>query len=68
MNMEVPFYLFSFCVFNDASNTHYTASNNLMIPHKEFEEMQKQVIVDQNQVLAPRLPDAEKNNEKLKSG
>jgi len=39
-----------------------------MIPHKEFEEMQKQVIVDQNQVLAPRLPDAEKNNEKLKSG
>jgi len=36
---------FLFCVFNDASNTHYTASNNLTIPHKEFAEMQKQVIV-----------------------
>jgi hypothetical protein len=34
-----------FYVFNDANNTHYTPLNNLTIPHKEFGETQKQVIV-----------------------
>jgi len=46
MNIKSLSTSFLFCVFNDASNTHYAASSNLMIPHKEFEEMQKRVIVD----------------------